>query len=516
MSKLINLILIFLAFAFASCERNDMEEEQLDLFNKKSSMKEAITVVGQNDPLLDPMAVQNAVDTHDKVILSGIFDFGTDELVGGVDINRSNVVLQGPATINNGAKFNNFENLGGVNYPLSIQAPGVEIRNLDISNGTNGIIVHVEDPGKPVIIEDNNIETYEGAVAVSSTSCGIKVINNDLKAYYGYFGHWTSGSTEIVKNNISGGGECVWIWNFDHRLDIVNNTMNDSYWEAIWIAAWQVTEETGPEWGDNSPVNIIGNTINIDSYDAAGIMIGSSAHGINNVLVKQNTLVGVAGYGGLMKQPYGHNNKFIDNDLTGLTTYSPQIWTCGGHSNHYKNNKLGKVESFTVAGWGSALRDAATLITTVNWHYKDNWANTPDPVNYGNHYIQNDYVETEVPGWSDDPESVGAVVLIDFLQRFSVNFETSEVPFFMENFVNEKKFPANTDLCTQILDLSNLEGNDLVKGSNQIAGWMSCEAQAKKSTYQMMRNRYEKLGHFVGKKQMKRMNEKKKKLDNLK
>ncbi|MCD6544160.1 MAG: hypothetical protein J7K34_06595 [Flavobacteriaceae bacterium] len=493
-------IYFLILLTFTSCEKYDLEEEHLELSKaeKKSTLKGAITVTGQNNPLIDPAAVQHAVDNYDNIILSGVFDFGFNETNGGVDITRSGVILQGPATINNGAKLINITEFDdSFNYPLSIQASGVEVRELDISNDNNGIIVYVQENGKPVIIEDNSIETFWGAIVASSTSCGIKVINNDLEALFGYLGDKTLGNTEITNNNITAWVDGVNLFNFDHKLDIINNTMGSIGWDGIFIGAWQVTEETGPEWGDNAPVKIIGNSIDlVDDMYAGGILVGGSNYGINNVMVKENTITGVAGFPGLLKEPYGHNNSFINNDLTGLTTYYyPQIWTFGGHHNQYKNNRLG-----TVIG------ETGTLVWTANWHYQDNRLNTPDPVNYANHYSQNDYSQTGLPGWSDDTESIGAVLLSDILIRFSVNWEQTEEPFAMENYLNERKFPEGTDLCTQILDLSNIEGDDLVMGTNQIAGWISCEANADKSTYKKVNNRNKKFGKSLKDRYMKRRN----------
>ena len=238
-------LLILLAFAFTSCEKYDIEEEHLELSNadKSSTLKGAMTVDGQNDPLVDPAAVQNAVDSYDNIILSGVFDFGN----GGVDITRSDVTLQGPATINNGAKLINITEIGSLKSPLSIRAPGVEVRELDISNDNNGIIVYVQENGKPVVIEGNSIETDLGAIIVSSTSCGIKVINNDLEAEFGYYGNKTLGNTEIANNNITAWTDGVNLFNFEHPVDIINNTMKSIGWDGIFIGAWQVTEETGPE-----------------------------------------------------------------------------------------------------------------------------------------------------------------------------------------------------------------------------------------------------------------------------
>ena len=465
-------------------------------YEKSSKSKAAITIIGENDPLLDPFAVQNAVDNYDDIILTGVFDFGFDETNGGVDITRSDVNVQGPAIILNGGKLVSYAGLGTFKSPLFIQASGVEVRELDISCDNNGIFVNVQENGKPVVIDGNSIVASYNAIIVSSTSCGIKVINNDLEANFGYNGYKTLGNTEITNNNMTAWEDGIKILDFDHKLDIMNNTIGSFIWEAMYIGAWKVTEETGPEWGDNAPVRIIGNSIDISGIWAGGILVGTSNYGINNVMVKENTLTGEANFGGLVKEPYGHNNSFINNDLTGLTTnYYPQIWTMGGHHNHYKNNKLG-----TVIG------DTGTWIMTANWHYQDNWANTPDPVNYANHYSQNDYSQTGLPGWSDDPLSKGAVLLSDILIRWTVDYEESQEPFTMENFVNEKKFPDGTDLCTQVLDLSNLNGDDLAMGTNQIAGWNTCEVQAAKATHKMASKRYENFGQALKERHMKRKN----------
>ncbi|NNL33253.1 MAG: hypothetical protein HKO80_08620, partial [Flavobacteriaceae bacterium] len=132
----------------------------------------------------------------------------------------------------------------------------------------------------------------------------------------------------------------------------------------------------------------------------------------------------------------------------------------------------------------------------INWHRND-FYNTPDPVNFDNHFNGNDYSLTGVHGWTDNQEgSFGSVLLFDFIQQFS-NTGSYEEPFVMENFVAEELFPAGTDLCTQVLDLSNLQGDDLVQGNNHIAGWTACEANVNKQTYEIVRNRYKNLGQYL-------------------
>lgn len=494
--------LIILLIAFASCEKNNLESEQLEAREPSTSValsakKVSVTVVGQNNPSEDPAAVQYAVDNYDKVILSGVFDFGFDETTGGVDITRENVIIKGPATILNGARIVSTPEFV-LRTALSIHAPGVEIHELEISNDYDGIAVYTEEDGKPVVINGNafNVNEFGIGLGITATPGGIKVLNNEINAFYPYFAIETTGNTEIVQNEMRECFECVFIFGFNHKLDILDNTMstNSIAYEGIFIGSWRVTTETGPEWGDNPPVRIIDNTIEIEGIDAAGIIVGTSAHGINNTLVKGNTISGTGGFSGLLKEPYGRNNRFINNDLSGLTTYGPQLWLLGGKDNRFMNNKLGSVLPIPGGGFIPAFKDAATLIATANWHEFDGF-NTPDPLNQGNHFSHNDYSQTGVPGWSDDPDSIGAVLLLDFIQRLDANGEPYEEPFAMENFVVEKIFPAGTDLCDQVLDLG---------GTNHIAGWQACESHAKIS-YKMASKSYKNFGQRHNDRHLKRM-----------
>jgi len=488
---------------FTACEKDTLDAESLDsaqgidsktALNLKKS-KNAITIVGQNDPTVDITAVQNAVDNYDHITLSGVFDFGSDEITGGVDITRENVILQGPATILNGAKIVSTPEFT-LRTALSIHAPGVEIHELEISNDYSGIAVYTEEDGKPVVINGNvfNVNEFGIGLGITATPGGIKVLNNSMEALFSYFAIETTGTTEIAHNEMVGGLDCVFMFGFDHKVDIIDNSMSTTGFEGVFIGSWPVTTETGPDWGDNPPVRIIGNTIDIEGMDAAGIVVGTSAHGINNVLVKGNTISGTGGFSGLLKEPYGRNNKIINNDLSGLTTYGPQIWVMGGTNNHYQGNKLGSVLPIPGGGFVPAFRDAATLVSTINWHEFDGF-NTPDPLNQGNHFSHNDYSQTGVPGWSDDPDSIGAVLLLDFIQRLDANGEPYEEPFAMENFVVEKIFPAGTDLCNQVLDLS---------GTNHIAGWQACESHAK-IAYKMASKSYKNLGQKHKDRHQKRM-----------
>lgn len=499
-------LIMALLVAFVSCEKDNLEINALEateVGDKSTKIdlaakKQSFTVIGQDNPAVDIPAVQDAVDNNDYVTLEGVFDFGTDELTGGIDITREGVIVQGPATILNGAKAQIIPGLGLIKYPISIGAPGVEIHQIEFSCDYDGILVYVQEDGKPVIIQGNTVisNIFGGGVAAAATPGGIKVLNNAIESFWNYYGAATTGHTVIANNDMVAGLDGVFMFTFNNKLDILNNNMTIiDGWDGVFIGSWRATTETGPEWGDNPPVRIIGNTIQVEGMDAAGIVVGTSATGINNVMVRDNTITGTVGFSGLMKQPYGHNNKFINNDLSKLTTYGPQIWTLGGRDNHYQNNRLGNVLPISGGGFLPNIRDAATLVSTLNGHEFD-FLNTPDPVNHGNHFSNNDYTNTGLPGWSDDPESIGAILLLDFIQRFDATGNPYEEPFEMENFIAEKTFPAGTDVCNQVLDLN--------PGANHIAGWQACETQAKKATYELAKAKYKNLGQVARERHLRR------------
>ena len=453
-------------------------------FNETSAT--LVTVVGQNDPSVDIAAVQNAVDNYDLVTLSGTFDFGFDETIGGVEITRSGVAIEGPASISGIGQYGEIPELPGYwfLYLLSVEAPGVRVHDLELNSYYDtGILVHALGEETPIEIEGNSIYGWWASIFSGATQSELEVTNNYLASAlpFGgcYFATHTEGGTKVSHNRM----ECanaVRIYPFNHRLDISHNTAYVNGGDGVWIGSWSVMNETEPEWGDNPPVKIFDNVFHMSSDWSAGVMIGTSAHGVSNAIVEGNTFTGEADYGGLTKQPYGHNNTFLNNDLTALKTYSPQIWLLGGSNNRFLGNRLGEVDAFWAGSWGPALADAAALVSTVNWHLND-WRNTPDPVNHNNHFAVNDYTLTGVPGWTSTSEGAfGAVLLLDFIQKFTEpDLLPYEEPFVMQNRVAELgRFPEGTDVCSQVKDLSNRYPDDLLPGTNSVAGWQPCEVRA--------------------------------------
>ncbi len=447
------------------------------------------TIYGTDSHPVDLQLVQDALDDalYGTIILSGTFDFGD----GGVRIDRSNVTLEGPATIRGGSTAVEVAALDTRIRNLAFEAPSFAAIAISVvEQGTGG-----------VKISGNSMSDCFAGIAVfpATGATGINVSldireNTIRDCGFGFYASEYSPFTYATKirnnriENISFDG--IFVWTVDAPIDIIENEIANADFEAIWVGSWDVSGKEDPEYGDNPPVTIARNTIDIDdvpidgvAFGSAGIMVGISSRGINNVLVKNNTLRGVAGYGGLVKQPYGHNNRFIGNDLSGLTTYGPQIWLMGGRNNLFLHNVLGETREWAIEWLSGAIVEetAATLSSSANWHLAD--LNTPDPVNYGNVFIGNDYRATGLPGGDKNARSV---LLLDFVQKYTEYWQPYDEPVTTENFVIELgKFPRingqRTGVCSQVLDMSNLYPDDMVPGTNRVAGWRLCERMARRN-----------------------------------
>lgn len=453
-----------------------------------------ITVDGTSAYPYDVEAVQAALDnpSYDTVILNGTFDFGE----GGVQITRPDTTLTGPATILGGAKWIEHPWIGWWQYAVEVAAADTKVENLTfVGQYDAAILVHFAGTGSGhVDISGNSMtECYVGIAGVPEATNGdvsIDIHDNTISTcVVGIFGETNLPFTyamDIRNNRI----EDIWVdgvrvFTVSAPLDIIDNEFANAAWDAIWVSSWYLGGESDPEFGDNPPVNIIGNTIELADY-GTGIMVGTSVSGINDVLIKNNVLKGVAGYGGLMKQPYGHNNRFIGNDLSEVTSYGPQIFLTGGRDNLFLNNKLGKTEPWDIDWVNGAIVEetAAILSSTVNWHLND--LGTPDPVNSGNVFIANNFRATGLPGWDDEnSDHAGAVLLLDYIQRYTLEELPYEEPVMTENIVIELgKFPRvngkKTKVCTQVRDMSNLIPDDMIPGTNRVAGWRRCERAARR------------------------------------
>ena len=447
------------------------------------------TIYGTDSYPNDSEAVQLALDDtgYDTIILNGTFDFGD----GGVRVDRSNVTLEGPATIRGGSTAVEVAGLDTRVKNLTFEAPLFAAIAISVVEQGTG---HVQIRGNSVSDCVMGIAVFP-VTGTTGINVSLDIQENTIKdCGFGFYADEYSPftyATTIQKNRIENiAYDGVFVWTVDAPIDIIDNEIANAAFEAIWVGSWDVSGQEDPEYGDNPPVKIIRNTIDINdvpidgvAFGSAGIMVGISSRGINNVLVKNNTLRGVAGYGGLVKQPYGHNNRFIGNDLSGLTTYGPQIWLMGGRNNLFLHNVLGETKEWAIEWLTGAIveESAATLSSTANWHLAD--LNTPDPVNFGNVFIANDYRATGLTGWD---KSTGSVLLLDFVQKYTEYWEAYDEPVTTQNFVIELgKFPRTneekTRVCTQVLDMSNLYPDDGIPGTNYVAGWRRCERMARSS-----------------------------------
>ena len=332
----------------------------------------------------DVQAIQTAVDDPavDVVKLSGTFEFGVD---GGVWITRAGVTVTGEGkdrpVINGGGAFRTvYINYGGTEtwerhhrYVFGINAPGVTIRGLEFRNfDTEAIFVLGGSPDpRPVVIDDNvmSTENIAGMEELMSAAVG---------------SHYTGGWPMRISNNkmtgSTGGIVASWSGYYLNEsgqdtyggspLDIVNNEITtnvppDQLVDGILVLGWNTFESIhpDPEWGDNGPVLITGNTVNYNdspatSWGGLAIGIGRSAMGLNHCLVANNTITG-HGMAGIVKYSYGHDNQIVGNDLSGFAAWDGQIWVFAADTLVSKNI-LGLANEFE--GYTSGIWVFATLV----------------------------------------------------------------------------------------------------------------------------------------------------------
>lgn len=443
-----------------------------------------IIVYGANNPAIDVSSVQVAVDNYDSVILSGSFDFG----YGGVRITKRDTTLTSddihPATIVGGYQQIEHPEVWSFWYTIEVSAPGVTIQNLrfDFSWDT-AILVYITEKGKGAIeLRDNTFSNAWAAVAVVDDLDHPLVVSHNTisNCGYGLFSNFGEKLAPVTVDNnsiVAEYGGMLW-WYSQSELDITDNVISVYVYDGLWIAGAGVSGLDDPESITNQRVTISDNDIHLYGPSLSAITLGTSAHNLSNSLVKDNIIMGESAYGGIAKAPYGHENVIADNDLSGLTAYGPQLLLMGGEDNVFRDNMLGEVLEWSDAPiydnphyWAESFRTtAATLLVTINWHRHDHY-NTPDPVNHRNLFVGNDYQLTGLSGWNDaNPESMGGVLLTDFIERFN---QPGWVPYFedfsMHNIVDESKFPSGTGLCNQVRDFSMTPENP--DGNNRIVDW---------------------------------------------
>jgi hypothetical protein len=474
------------------------------------------------------------------------FNFGDSA----VRITTPNVVLKGETDgigtdqFPSGTPTTKIANIGEVGGCLGIQvrAPGTKILSLELDgtkryfinllNGQSGNAIEIKGNQmtngtfafgiinycdgfvsnvSPIEIENNRIDfaTSGYGIRLSDLSGDVNIEENSFETAIGLYLNAMTGNVNVEDNVISASWGGIYVLDYDGTLDIKKNSLSQIGVDGIFIGSWWAGAETGgvdgdPEDGENGRTRVIGNSIGLvdRGTGALGILVGSSAQGINRAMVKDNRLWGESDYVGIAKGPYGHNNFIMDNDLTGLSVHGAQIFQAGGRDNKFLNNKLGPVVGPWGFGPGGGVDDyvPAVLSFTVNWHEADG-GNTPDPVNEGNMFSNNDYTGT-VSGFlkSEDPK----LIILDFMQKFDENGSPYQLYYPDDfagatNIVSESNFPEGRKVCTQVRDLTNLNPDepDLAEGTSHVAGWTACEARARKAAFEAASEAYKNFGQFL-------------------
>jgi len=436
-----------------------------DAVGAGASALSSITVVGLNTYPDDIQAVQDAVDNYSHVTLEGVFDFGPYRGGGQVGITRDNVTLQGAegATITGGGRGGNpastvygldcenltvrditfvgsYEALGMYTYGTSTVGNVTTFEDNEFRNCYYTIFVYRTNG--TVDIVGNKCTQISYGPYVYRTAGAVRMVDNDCQqATYGLLTYqcesgFEGASIEIRNNNVSG---FLGIYSRYNRcpVTISNNTV-DVFSYGIAAFGWYHTQS----FKDNGPVQIIDNYIHMrdSEYLRLGMMLGSSAAGLNNSLARDNTIEGLAGVG-IARYPYGHDVIVTDNDLSNLTTYRAQIWAMG-RNDIFTDNTLGLATAIDpVEGiqWGTGIN-----VWSPNFHA--DWpVPTPDPQPVANNtFTGNDFTRTGLLPWefsTDDPSSEddilnwGCMLLYPYTPGTEVR----------DNFVKETgRFPRGT------------------------------------------------------------------------
>jgi hypothetical protein len=301
-------------------------------------------------------------------------------------------------------------------------------RNTIRSDGMGEGIHFCVGPGGAVI-SDNDIQ---GAAR------GISVHNNGVG---GYVGPVTVTRNTIVPPSVvdflSQRTTDIYVWANQCPLIITENVITavcdrpgdvpSPIHQGIWLWAWQANV-AGPDL-DNPPILVKKNTISI-RYPFAGpkqnygIALGSAAYGIGNVTVESNTISG-AMMEGMEASPYGRNNVFADNDLSGLRSWYAQLRVLGG----------GTTVKDNVFGYANGIPGTSTAVELASWRGAMNQPK-PLPTEYCT-LVGNNYRLTGLPGWSG--ANTGCIKIFSYADMGKLGAEVAN------NLIKETgRFPKGT------------------------------------------------------------------------
>ena len=304
--------------------------------------------------------------------------------------------------------------LSGTAMVFAINAPGVTMRQLKLTTTSALTGVYISSAkwqpnDHPVVVERNDFSVVNNSVlAYYSAAFPVKIDNNLFKGYGGAAGWWLGFTLQPIeaypydvpiepKDSL---GNIV-----RYPLEITNNRMITTpgvFAQAMLIYGWANNYSTDPDpdkgfrryrpnanypWtyqfvhGDNGPVLISGNDIQMDSPPSTGaeaICLGGTNVGLNHSLVRGNTISGRCGTT-IAVALYGHDNVLVDNDLSEAQAYCHASITMADTT--FSNNVLGKLIPLP-SGSEMPLGIPQPALELHSTHYYPDRTPTPNAVEY--------------------------------------------------------------------------------------------------------------------------------------
>ncbi len=309
-------------------------------------------------------AALNTVESPGTVILRSVdtsgnplaFNFGPTSPGAVIELLRPDITLTGdgwdealnePKTkiIGGGKKYIAAPTLILGSLVFAVNAPGVTIRELKLTSsyaGTGVLIssVGLQPSGHPVVVERNHISVrVYGASAISSAALPVKITHNVFRGC-SVSGQWLGFTLRLIDSfpfdepvpPMEASGNVV-----RFPVEITNNRIENYIWVFGWGNAYSSSPDEGCRKvasktetvyqcglpGDNGPVLISGNDINIpgtDGIEIGGLNAAMGGGGINHVVVQNNTMSG-SGIGSVSVFSYAHDVLILNNDFSQMQAF---------------------------------------------------------------------------------------------------------------------------------------------------------------------------------------------------
>jgi len=330
----------------------------------------------------------------------------------------------------------------GILGAVRIYAPGVTVTGLEMEGAAIAIFITAQRSPqaseKTIVIEGNKIKAQMIAIRGSYTGgWPISITANEIYAQQGIYAGWV-GYTR-VRNPANTG------WVLVERLSPLEYSYNtitcepQSNKDANYIWGWSAVGRSA-DWGNNGPVQIIGNDITIinpSKYNIHGVIThGNVTTGLSHCLISNNTVRGDGWYGTIGGQ-YGLDHQIIGNDFKDFNAGDCVLLTKGRETTYFKNT-LGPTDNLFGTSAGIVL-------------YSSNQgeaSGTPVPLPTERCVLkENDYTRTLVPGL---PGNACIQLFVENIPDYGLGSEIKN------NLIAEWNFPAGTTMCTQVSDSTML------------------------------------------------------------